>query len=420
MEDNGVVGNSLKSLKMRNRLLVLSFLRCAGPVSITEMARSTGLSKMTVHKIIDYYCDTGMVMLAGKGGSTEDGGKKPNLFAFNPNCYCVFSVRLGVDYFSASIVNLKGESMVTQRRIEFGNADFSEVMNRIGDTYHAQISDSGLRNRRFGHARCLAAVVGVNGIVDADKGVCFATHRNPKWGVHIPVRDSLRQRLPENVQVHVDSWWRHLAMGEILVRDPKGKKRFFLIGNAGDHIAGGLVAEGRVARGANGLAGEIGHIVVDHSSTDTCVCGGYGCLETAVAPSRMAVRALKMRDEYPDSQIFTGLDSGGAPLPIIAGAAERGDGLARELIQEAAGNFAVAINNVVQICDPGSIIMYGDYAAAGDFFMSSLKDRLDRMSLLFAGKKIQIERSGLDDEYGLLGAAHFVADSLCNGTLERL
>ncbi len=419
MEEAEEGGNSLKSLKIRNRLLVLSFLRCAGPVSVTEISRATTLSKMTVHKIIDYYIGTGMVVSAGKGGSTEDGGKKPNLFAFNPNCYCVFGVRLGNDYFLSSIVNLTGEHLVGRKRVTFGDVEFSQVMDLVHTAFVEQFSDPAMKARRLGQANCLAAVVGVNGIVDSENYAYLAPYRNPKWGVNVPLKEELEKRLPGNVKVQVDSWWRHLAQGELLARESEKKNRFFLIGNSGDCVSGGLVADGKVFHGANGLAGEVGHVVVDSFGGDTCICGGTGCLEAAVAPSRIAARARERREKYPESPIFSSLEAGASPLPVIVGAAEQGDRLGRELIREAAWYFAVAINNIVQICDPGSIIVYGDYANAGDYFMDSLRERFASLALQGIDRRTSIERSKMEDSQGLIGAAHSVAENLCSGTFSR-
>ena len=400
--------NSLKTLKFRNRKLVLSFMRTAGAVSVNEISRATGLSKMTVHKIIDHYLEEGMISHAGKGVSTEEGGKKPNLFAFNAHCRYIYAIRVGGDFLATSIVNLKGEMIVGRRTIPLDNVSFDQAIKMMGDAFREQIGEKGLHSDN-----CLAAVVGCNGIVDVENGVCLASYQFSHWGVNLPIRESLESLLPEGVPVHVDSWWRHLAHGEVHFSESAGRNRFFLIGNSGDYVSGGMVENGIVASGATGFAGEIGHLIVAPGSSETCICGGVGCLEALVAPSRIVARAKKLREQYPASPMFAGnLEDGVAE---IAREADGGDVAARMVIDETVGHFAVAINNIVQICDPGTIVLFGDFARLGSYFLETLKERVYSLSLHGIDKRTLIECIEFSDNHGLIGAANHMTDTLFAG-----
>lgn len=358
--------NSLKTLKFRNRKLVLSFMRNAGAVSVNEISRATGLSKMTVHKIIDYYLEEGMISHAGKGVSTEEGGKKPNLFSFNAHSRYIYAVRLAGESLSASIVNLKGEMVVGGKTIPLNNVSFDEVVKLIADAFHEQVGAGNLPREQ-----CLAAVIGTNGIVDIEQGVILAAYQFPQWGRSLPLRDALRAHLPQNVPVHVDSWWRHLAYGEVHFAENGERHRFFLVGNSGDYLSGGLVADGHVCKGENGFAGEIGHLIVAPESGVKCVCGGTGCLEAMVAPSVVLKRAVARREQYPGSAVFASDLTGG--LADVGKAADAGDPLGKLLFDEMAGYFAIALNNIVQICDPGQVVFFGDDAHCGEYFYQALR-----------------------------------------------
>lgn len=405
--------NSLKTLKFRNRKLVLSFMRGAGAVSVNEISRATGLSKMTVHKIIDHYLEEGMITHAGKGFSTEDGGKKPNLFSFNAYCKYIFAVRLGSNTLSTSIVNLKGELVVGRKNVSLGNADFDQTARLIAEAYSQQMEEG-----RLPHDGCLAAVVACNGIIDSESGVCVAAYHNPSLGLNLPLRDAMRRFLPANIPVYVDSWWCHLAYGEVHFSKDESRKRFFMIGNSGDYISGGMVNDGVVFTGASGFAGEIGHMVIEPGSSVSCVCvcGGRGCFESLVAPGRVLERANAERDRYPDSLLFReAKENGNLDFALLCGAAERGDELARRLLDEVAGFFAVTVNNIVHICDPGTIVLFGDYALAGEFFLSRLRERFEALNLLGIDKRTRIECSTLGIEHGVVGAANHMTDMLFAG-----
>ncbi len=403
--------NSLKTLKFRNRKLVLNYMRTAGPVSVNDISHSTALSKMTVHKIIDHYIEEGMVALAGKGDSTEEGGKKPNLFAFNPDCRYIFAVRLAGDFFSANVVNLKGEAMGASRRVSIENATFEDVVRMIGDEFVEQVAANNLPKEH-----CFATVVGYNGVVDADRGVALTAYQHPGWGADVPFRESLEALMPGDIPVHVDSWWKHLAHGEAQGALRPDEKTFFLIGNLGNSLSGGMVVDGHVFRGATGFAGEVGHMIVAPKTGLRCVCGGCGCLEVMVAPVSVMRRARERRERFPESPIFAeNPEDDAAGLHAAGEAADAGDALARELMDEVAGHFAVAVNNIIFICDPGRIVFFGDYARCGGYFLEQLKIRAGDMTMHGIDKRTEISLSTLDDDDGVVGAACHMTDKLFAG-----
>lgn len=411
MVKNTETKNSLKTLKFRNRRLVLSFMRNSGAVSVNEISRATGLSKMTVHKIIDHYLEEGMISYAGKGVSTEEGGKKPNLFIFNAHCRYIFAVRVGDRFLSTSLVNLKGEMLVGQRKISLDNVSFDEAVRLMGESYREQIAEGKLPE-----TDCLAAVVGCNGIVDVENGVCLAAYQFPEWGRDIPLGERLRGHLPEHVAVHVDSWWRHLAHSELHRVDGDLGSRFFMIGNSGDYVSGGMVDDGQVYQGETGFAGEIGHLIVaSGNGAPDCVCGGRGCFESVTAPSRVLKRAVAERARYPDSLVFSDQLTGG--LADVGAAADKGDELALKLLDELSDYFAVAVNNIVYICDPGTIVLFGDFSRLGAFFLDRLRVKVGKSSLHGVDKRTRIVYSALNDGHDVIGAANRVTDSLFAGGL---
>lgn len=410
-------GNSLKSLKIRNRQLVLSFFRRTGVASVSDISRVAGLSKMTVHKIVAHYVKQGMVILAGKGGSTEDGGKKPNLFAFNPDCYCVFVVRLAGNCLTTDIVNLNGDPMAARRKMVFGDVKFNDVVDLICESFSAQLNDPAARARQLQPENFLAAVVGVDGVVDSEAGVCRVFHRHSGWGMDIPLCTLLRERFPAHMRIHVDNWWRYLGRGEMLYRGPEWKKGFYLIGCSGDRISGALVGPNGVSQGRSGFAGEIGHMIVDLAGGVECACGGVGCLEAVASSARLATLARERQAAHPESPVFRELRPEESPLAAIVEAAEAGDELGKELLTIAARHFAVAINAVIQTCDPGVVALCGDYARAGTFFLETLTGLVGNTALRGVDRKTQIVLVDTEEDKVLRGAAYLVADSLCAASI---
>lgn len=401
--------SSLKDLKLRNRKTVLDYMRTVQAVSVNEVSHATNLSKMTVHKIIDYFLEDGAVIHAGKGVSTEEGGKKPNLFRFNADSRFIYAIRINGDALTTSIVNLKGEIVIGKKTVKLENVSFDQAIGLIADAFNEQVF-----NNNLSCAKCLATVVSCNGIVDVENGVCLSSYQFPEWGKNLALRDKLKKVLPDHVPVHVDSWWRHLAHGEMRINGVDDRKRFFLFGNSGDYISGGLVHDCDVVTGATGFAGEIGHLIVSPDSEEVCSCGGVGCLEALIAPSRIIRRAESRRKDHPESLLFKshGGRGGIANLAAIGRAADKGDPAACGLLDEVVEHFAVAINNIVQICDPGTVVLFGDFAKLGTYFLDSLRDRNHCLCLHDIDTKTKIEYSELSDGCGLIGAAARMTDAL--------
>lgn len=399
------IKHSLKSLKGINRRLVMNYLHRSGAVSVNDISTACGLSKMTVHKIVDFYLQKGIIETAGKGESTEGGGKKPNLYSFNPNCCVFFAARLDDSELFSTLCNLKGDILVPKRTVAFEPNDISAAIDIIGDAFARQAAETpGLDN-------CLGAVIGCNGAVDVNEGVCLSAMKGGDWSERIPLRQRIQSRLPASMPVFLDNWLRYVAHGLIHTAETEARRRFFLVGTHGERVSGALVLDGNLQSGALGLSGEVGHMIVSPGGT-RCVCGGQGCLEAEVAPSRVVEKARRLCGQSPGMGSLI-LANGAEPtFESIVDASNHGDPLARQLMDEAAGHFAVALNNIVQVCDPGLILLFGDYAVSGEFFLKRLRDRLRHTAMVGMERRTRVEPSDLDDTWGMKGAANILTDSL--------
>ncbi len=390
--------SSLNKLKRKNRNDVLEILRADGPLSIAEISARIALSKVTVTKSIDFYVKEGVVSTIGKGESTEDGGKRPNIFAFNPEYRNIFCVRIDESQILAALTNLNGEIIASHTVLYSPETLLDDLFMSIQEAFYLL-----LKRQRKEVSSCIGAVVGWLGVTDPETGVCFTSPHYANWGTDIPVRDRLKKLLPQGLPVHIDNWIRYHAYGEVKTMNPRVDK-FFLISTEYEGVNGGLVIDGKIYRGAGSLSGEIGHMIVDTSDrAEICLCGGRGCLEASVSPRRILARLI---------------DDGGAALKFSQLLRSANDGVSRacEVIEKCAGFFAVGINNIMQICDPELIIIQGEFSAGGDFFKKALLEKIQGMSLLGMKKTIRIEYSNLGSEGAILGAGLYVADKYFENT----
>jgi glucokinase len=183
----------------------------------------------------------------------------------------------------------------------------------------------------------------------------------------------------------------------------------------GTGIAAGIFLDGRLYHGPHGMAGEIGHAVVDAKGA-RCKCGTRGCLEVLASGPAIAARAKEKLDGVLDtSPGHPGLRSEqGLSAETVFGAAAGGDDLAIETISEISETLALAIQFLALAYDPEVIILGGGIAQVGDLFIGSIRSRLQRQAdeSWVLGKVYHPEFvlvSALGKDTGVLGAAALIS-----------
>ncbi len=397
--------NSLKSLKHGNRRQILDMLRVAPePLSALAIAKQTGLSKVTVHSILAYLVEKGVIQNVGKGTAGDDGGKRPSIYCLNPKFGFVISIKISEVKLIVALADLNA------RIIDSITTTYPRETNLAVILRYIKKSQQSLFEKHCkGLGSCVGVAVGCNGITDAREGVIKTTPLFASWGSNVPMRKRVEETLALDVPVHVENWIRYLAYGEMRRRSFTGNS-FMIIGTEYEGMGAGLVMNGNLISGVKGLSGEVGHLIVDPDADRPCVCGGIGCLAVAVSPRHVLERAMSRRGEWEDSLLFQNAGKTIATDNLFA-AADAMDAYACSVLDKVIQYFAVCINNVIMICDPGTIIIQGIYARAGEYFRSQLEDRVKSMALLRMDKETVIEYSDLGDDATLAGAAQWVADS---------
>ena len=227
---------------------------------------------------------------------------------------------------------------------------------------------AALETARAGVERVAAVGVGVPGRVDPENGV-VSLAVNLGWQ-RLPLRDQLERRL--RVPCAIENDVRAAAAG-IRERRLLGEVEDFVYLSVGTGISAGVVLGGQLYRGTRGLAGEVGHIVVD-ADGPVCSCGLRGCLEMLASGPAIARLA--------DDAIRSGRQSTLATCPTITAidvhaAAAAGDALAAEIVADAGRALARAIHGLVMTYDVERVIVGGGVAGAGRPFLASIETALD-------------------------------------------
>jgi predicted NBD/HSP70 family sugar kinase len=168
-------------------------------------------------------------------------------------------------------------------------------------------------------------------------------------------------------------------------------------------IGAGLMIGGEVYRGATQVAGEIGHISIDPNG-EPCVCGNRGCLTTFVGGEALVAQATALLAKYPNSAL-AGRE---VTLDAVERAAQADDPLAVEVVEAAAHHLGVAIAGLLNLMNPGAVILGGVLTRAGDHLLIPLREAVLRRTLVSSMAASEIRMSELGPRAIALGAATLV------------
>ncbi len=194
------------------------------------------------------------------------------------------------------------------------------------------------------------------------------------------------------------------AAGEMYKGSARGYKNVVMY-TLGTGVGGGIIIDGKLLEGLNGVGGELGHIVVDFKHNYHCACGKTGCLET-VASATGIVRLAK--EQLIHSKVKSPLrhfDKFSAKK--VFDLAKKGDYISRKIIDESIKYLALAIASISLTIDPEIIIIGGGVSNAGEYLIDSINKFYPLFSRPFI-KKANIQLATLGNDAGIYGCAYLV------------
>jgi len=307
---------------------------------------------------------------------------------------------------SVALADLEGNILHQVRHTLEYVPDTITVLSLIEDMLAETMSPERLHN-----GRVLRVGVAVGGLVDATHGIVRTLYHTHGWS-DFPLQDYLSERL--DIPCIIDNNANAAALAEVQhgaasVKglSPRNVERVVLYIGLGRGIGGGLVVNGKIFHGETCVAGEIGHVFVKENGPQ-CSCGGYGHLE-AIASAQAISRAMVERSEaYPETIAAIRRVTGDRPESIAADQvfllAAEGDEVARGIVQDVQTYLGIAVANIVQLINPGVIIIGGQVAQAGDLLIIPLQARVHELCLAAANSSLRFARSSFGSEANIVGA----------------
>jgi len=364
---------------------IFQLLRDGRPRTRADLAELTGQARSTISARVDLLLASGLVAPAGEASST--GGRPPATFAFAPSARILLAVDLGATHARLAVTDL-ASTVLAEHHEALPIADGpTPVLDRVAAVGAKLIEQAGRTMDE------VAAVgVGLPGPVDHASGRPTNPPIMPGWD-DADVPGMLRERL--GAPVLVDNDVNIMALGEHAAQFPDVDHLLFVKVATG--IGAGVISDGAIRRGAQGAAGDLGHIAVPGGKGLLCRCGNTGCLE-AQASGRAVALALA---------------EAGVPAASsadVVALVRSGNVTASHAVREAGRTIGGVLAACVSMLNPSVIVIGGSLAGAGENLLAGIREVVYRRSLPLATQHLRIVASRTRGRAGVLGASAMAAD----------
>ncbi|MBO9625273.1 MAG: ROK family transcriptional regulator [Microbacterium sp.] len=349
-----------------------------------DLVHLTGLARSTVSSRVDALLASGLVVPAGEGAST--GGRPPSRVAFNPRAGRILAADLGASHATVAVADLAGHILATTSQTIDIAAGPAVVLDAVLDLGRGLLDGLGPTP-----APLVGVGIGVPGPVEHSTGRPYNPPIMPGWD---------RFDVPAYVQgtfdvpVLVDNDVNVLAVGEHATSFPDTADLVFVKVATG--IGAGIITGGQLQRGAQGSAGDMGHVRVPYSPDSSHEPGEERDLEALASGSAIA-----------ESLRAKGLDAEGSA--DVVDLVRSGNLVAIEATRQAGRDVGEVLSTVVNLLNPSVIVLGGSIARAGEHLLAGVREVVYRRSIPLATQHLAIVQTQAGERAAVLGAAIMVA-----------
>lgn len=191
------------------------------------------------------------------------------------------------------------------------------------------------------------------------------------------------------------------AIGEMWRGAGQGYRTLICV-TLGTGVGGGIILDGKLWRGVDGSAGEIGHIGVDPFAGVSCTCGSRGCLEVYASATAIVRMTREARPRYPTSILH---NTENLTSEKVYEAGREGDELAIEVFRRMGVYLGIGLASLINVINPEIVVIGGGLANGWDLFAKHMQQQVIERAFPIPARRVKILRAQCGDDAGLLGAA---------------
>jgi glucokinase-like ROK family protein len=391
--------------------VLVDLIRKYGEFSKSDLVVFTEFSRTKITSCIDSLLDKNIIIANTITGYT--GGRRSKKFRLNGDFGLVAGIDIGATSIDLAVADFSGKVLVRYSEPASVKDGPIRILGRVCTLLEKLIQESGLNAKELN-----GIGIGVPGPVDFSIGNLVSPPIMPGWDRY-PIIQTVQQWFPWS-NVVVDNDVNVMALGEIYQGAGKGVDNLIFV-KIGTGIGAGIICEGKIYRGSNGCAGDIGHIGVDKNGP-LCHCGNKGCLEAVAAGPAIADRSLTAALAGNSPILMKYYEQNGNVLRAedVGDASKEGDALAIEVIRESGQFVGDVLAGLVNFYNPGMIVIGGGVSNLGDLLLSSIRQTVLRRSLPLATRDLLIVFSEIGPDAGVIGAINLAMDNIFTQLTNRV
>jgi glucokinase len=255
------------------------------------------------------------------------------------------------------------------------------------------------RNSLDSGAQIGAVSVAIPGTVQVENGVVMKAPNVPSLdGFRLAAALQSELQWPAILENDANA----AAVGEMWMGAGRGRQSIICL-TLGTGVGGGIILDGKLWRGVDGSAGELGHIGVEPFGGVPCTCGSRGCLEVFASATAIVRMTREAQPRYPKSLLHTSEE---LTAKDVYQRGVEGDELALEVFRRMGIYLGVGLASLINIFNPEIIVIGGGVAAGWDLFIAHVREQITERAFPIPARRAEIVQAERGDDAGLLGAAH--------------
>jgi len=390
-------------MRNSNMLTILKCIKEYGPLTKRDIQNKTGLSWGAISNITNDLLKKRIIYEFKLSESLV--GRTPSQLEINDKENLIIGIDINIEGLTAVLTDLKSR-ILKNIKVRIKNDSKEEIITQAKQLIYSIMQESGVQRYNI-----LGIGVAMQGAVDIEKGISIFSPHFTDW-TNVPVKGILEKEF--GLPVYVEHDPNCMAMSEKWLGYAKDSKNFLFI-RLSMGIGMSIIINGDIYRGADGSAGEFGHITMNPNGS-RCYCGNYGCLESYASGRSILQKAeegLKLGRTNVLKTLAGAVDE--IDLATVATALRQGDDYLAGVFDDVGTYLGIGISNLINIFNPDLIVIGGELSKYSDLFMDRVRQLVNQKS--WKGSRINIITSKFNDDSAALGASALIIQKFFNGDI---